>query len=139
MAIKTPQDLIDYIMETPYNANPNILRSALSGMEGGGSLEGDYNWDEAHKLALYQEGDTSYFFKEDIDIIKNRLPHLIIFINPDESRDRLILVKSFNDGNDFRYVFQDSTSSHLEKDGSQIIVEGLILTLNNDRYVSDGR
>lgn len=139
MAIKTPQDLIDYIMETPYNVNPNILKSALSDMEGGGSLEGDYNWDEAYELPLYQENNAFYLLKKDIDTIKNRLPHLIVVVNPDESRSKLIFINSLNDRNVFGYIFQNDIQLTMVKEDNQITMSNRIFTLSNDRYVSQDR
>ena len=134
----TKKDLVDYIFDTPQNINPAILNQMLDEVSGGSS-EGDYDWDEAYELPIYQEDDNFYFLKKDIDIIENRLPHLIIFISLDKSRINLILIKSHNEGVDFGYIFQDDNASYLEKNGSKITIGEAELTLKGDRYISGGK
>ena len=113
-------------METPYNVNPNILRSALSGMDGSGSLEGDYNWDEAYQVEyLTTSPNERTVSGAQVRYVLNNIPHLLKFgQGPMEMRYVLI---NANEGN-LRYL----SNGFRQEDSPALLVIRLDLIMERD-------
>lgn len=89
----TIKDIVDYVMHTPENTNPNILKDMLSQMEGSSEIIDGYLYTiEGHFLVI-NDGNNSSYDIQSID--ETTLTQLSQLYNNDQQF--ILILEDYND------------------------------------------